>query len=144
MIDPQSVLAGWTGVGTAVVVRVANAGGGDTLTVRNAANSAQLPLGSTDLGGTGYLTVTAGLRCHRDAVDDAPEGLVDHDHARNGFRGDDNAGGNDDDGLDASGCRTDRAGNTCLTTVVNEALPATSSSDRARAAARRDRRSSVT
>lgn len=57
-IDPQSILAGWTGAATSVVVRITNAAGGDTLTIRNAANAAQLPLGSVNLGGTGYLGAT--------------------------------------------------------------------------------------
>ena len=40
------------------MLRITNAGGGDTVTVRNAANSAQLPLGSINLVGTGYVTTT--------------------------------------------------------------------------------------
>lgn len=57
VIDPESILAGWTGASTSVVVRITNASG-DTVTIRNAANSAQLPLGSVNLVGTGYLTTT--------------------------------------------------------------------------------------
>ena len=57
VIDPETILAGWTGASTNVVVRITNATG-DTVTVRNAANSAQLPLGSVNLVGTGYLTTT--------------------------------------------------------------------------------------
>lgn len=55
-IDPETVLAGWTGASTNVVVRIANMGGGDRLTVRNAANTAQLPLGTVNLTGTAYVT----------------------------------------------------------------------------------------
>lgn len=58
VIDPETILAGWTGASTNVVLRITNAGGGDTVTVRNAANSAQLPLGSINLVGTGYVTTT--------------------------------------------------------------------------------------
>jgi hypothetical protein len=50
-VDPNSVIAGWTGAApTAVTVQVNNAGGatGDTVTIRNAANTAQLPLGSIE------------------------------------------------------------------------------------------------
>ncbi len=54
-IDPESVLAGWTGASTSVVVRIGNTGANDTLTVWNAANNAQLPLGSVALGGE-YVT----------------------------------------------------------------------------------------
>ena len=49
-IDPQSVLAGWTGAATPVVVRITNTGTNDTLTVWNATNTVQLPLGSVALG----------------------------------------------------------------------------------------------
>ncbi|CAN5544357.1 hypothetical protein BH20CHL6_BH20CHL6_03090 [soil metagenome] len=49
-IEPHSILAGWTGAATTVVVRLADGGaGGDTLTVWNAANTAALPLGSVNL-----------------------------------------------------------------------------------------------
>lgn len=54
-IDPESVQAGWTGASTSVVVRITNTGTNDTLTVWNAANTVQLPLGSTALGGN-YVT----------------------------------------------------------------------------------------
>jgi hypothetical protein len=57
VIDPQSIQAAWTGAATPVVVRITNGGGGgaDVLTVRNAANSAQLPLGSVNLVGSAYV-----------------------------------------------------------------------------------------
>jgi hypothetical protein len=53
-IDAHSILANWTGAATAVVVRIAN-GGNDTLTVYNATNTTQLPLGSVNLGRTDYV-----------------------------------------------------------------------------------------
>jgi hypothetical protein len=56
IIDPESVLAGWTGAATDVVVRVANVGGGDVVTIWNAANTAQLALGTIDTNGTQYVT----------------------------------------------------------------------------------------
>jgi hypothetical protein len=59
VIDPQSIQAAWTGAATSVVVRITNGGAGaDVLTVRNAANTVQLPLGSVNLVGTGYVTIT--------------------------------------------------------------------------------------
>ncbi len=50
-IDPQSVLANWSGVATNVVVRLNNVGTADTLTVANAGNTALLPLGTVALKG---------------------------------------------------------------------------------------------
>jgi hypothetical protein len=88
IVDPQSVLPGWTGTSVPVTVRIDNFAGsrGDFVTVRNSANTAQLPLGTletnvrdfvtalTDFGGpsnttrstmrwtaaTGLITVTLG------------------------------------------------------------------------------------
>jgi hypothetical protein len=58
-IDPHSILAGWSGAATNVVVRITHGGvGNDVLTIRNAANSAQLPLGSLDLRRTDFVSVT--------------------------------------------------------------------------------------
>lgn len=58
-IDPASILAGWSGAATSVVVRITEGGtGNDTLTIRNTTNSAQLPLGSVDLARTDFVTAT--------------------------------------------------------------------------------------
>jgi hypothetical protein len=58
-IDPSSILAGWTGAATNVVVRITEGGAGnDVLTVRNTTNSAQLPLGSVNLARTDFVTAT--------------------------------------------------------------------------------------
>jgi hypothetical protein len=54
-IDPQSILAGWTGVSTNVVVRINNATP-DALLVYNSANTTQLPLGSVSLGSANYVS----------------------------------------------------------------------------------------
>ena len=56
-IDPEKVLAGWTGASTGVVVRVAHNTYGDRVTIRNAANSVQLPFGTVNLFGVNYVTV---------------------------------------------------------------------------------------
>lgn len=54
-IDPNSILAGWSGAATNVVLRLNNGtSGNDTVTVFNAANSTQLPLGSVNLGRADY------------------------------------------------------------------------------------------
>ncbi len=57
-IDPNSILSGWNGGSTNVVVRL-NAGAGsnnDTVTVFNSTNATQLPLGSVNLGRSDYTT----------------------------------------------------------------------------------------
>jgi hypothetical protein len=51
IIDPQSILSGWTGSSTNVVVRFTNVASTDTFAVWNAANTAQLPLGSVNTTG---------------------------------------------------------------------------------------------
>jgi hypothetical protein len=59
LIDPNSVLSGWTGSATNVVVRiddnVAGNGSNDVLTVYNSQNSSALPLGTVDLGHNNYV-----------------------------------------------------------------------------------------
>jgi hypothetical protein len=58
-MDPTSILAGWSGAATNVVVRITDGGSGnDVLTVRNAANTAQLPLGSISLGRKDFVSAT--------------------------------------------------------------------------------------
>jgi hypothetical protein len=55
-IDPNSVLAGWSGSATGVVLRLNNGSGSnnDTVTVFNSTNATQLPLGSVNLGRADY------------------------------------------------------------------------------------------
>ena len=59
-VEPATILAAWTGTATNVTVRINNnavaTGGNDQLLVFNSANSAQLPLGSVNLGRTDYVT----------------------------------------------------------------------------------------
>lgn len=59
-IDPNSILAGWGGASTAVVLRLNNGSGSnnDTVTVYNATNATQLPLGSINLGRTDYTSAS--------------------------------------------------------------------------------------
>ena len=52
-LDPESVLAGWTGASTNVVVRLTNANP-DTVTVFNATNTTQLNLGTIGLARNGW------------------------------------------------------------------------------------------
>jgi hypothetical protein len=54
-VEPESILAGWTGASTSVVVRLTNAAN-DTATTFNASNGTQLPMGSINLGRSDYVT----------------------------------------------------------------------------------------
>jgi hypothetical protein len=54
-IEPISILAGWDGATTNVVVRFVNGALSDTVQVYNAANSAVLPLGTVDLKALDYV-----------------------------------------------------------------------------------------
>jgi hypothetical protein len=58
-MEPESIVAGWTGGSTSVVVRVANGGvlpiTADTFSVWNPANTVQLPLGTTTLPSGTYV-----------------------------------------------------------------------------------------
>ncbi len=56
-IDPESILSGWTGASTSVVVRFSNGGSNDSFAIWNAANTSQLPLGSVALNAD-YVTST--------------------------------------------------------------------------------------
>jgi hypothetical protein len=58
-LDPNSILAGWTGASQNVVVRITNAGANDLVTFWNSTNTTQLPLGSVDLGGAGYVNASS-------------------------------------------------------------------------------------
>jgi hypothetical protein len=56
-IDPNSILAAWSGVSTNVVARINNnTPTNDQLAIYNAANTTQLPLGTVNLGRTDYVT----------------------------------------------------------------------------------------
>lgn len=59
-LDPNSVLSGWSGAATNVVVRLNNGSGGgnDTVTIFNSTNTTQLPLGSVNLGRADYTSAS--------------------------------------------------------------------------------------
>jgi hypothetical protein len=67
-IDPQSILAGWNGTATSVVVRIVDNGilglptGNDELFVYNAANTAALPFGAVSMGNGEYVAGLLGGR----------------------------------------------------------------------------------
>ncbi len=57
-MEPISILAGWNGAATTVTLRLTNNGGGDRVTIYNAANTTLLPLGTIRLQRTDYTTAT--------------------------------------------------------------------------------------
>ena len=57
-MDPYIILAGWTGASTTVTIRLTNASSGDRVQVRNAANTAVLPLGTIALNRTDFTSST--------------------------------------------------------------------------------------
>ena len=96
-MDPESILAGWTGGGTAVTLRLIDGGAGnDTVQIWNAANTAQLPLGSVNLARTTHVTATVTFTNSTMTQ----SGAEHRDHARDPVRGHDQGHGRPD-GLDA-------------------------------------------
>lgn len=120
VIDPETVLTGWTGAATNVVVRIANQGGGDRLTVRNAANTAQLPLGTVNLIGTAYVTVDRDFGATGTASTMVQSGtsITITLGTPSGTTGTQATAGTVT--LTPTATLTDRAGNSCQTTVANE------------------------
>ena len=122
-MEPESIVAGWTGAPTNVVVRVTQNLLGDQLTIRNAANTAVLPLGTINLGGTNYVTVTRDFGASGTASTvvqtgatitvtlGTPSGAVGTELIASAMV------------WTPSATATDPAGNTCQTTVAAEALP---------------------
>jgi hypothetical protein len=123
-MDPNSILAGWTGASTNVVLRLNDGGvGNDTVTIFDAANSAQLPLGSVNLaridytlasvtfGATGTastmvqsgaaITITLGTQSAAATTAAIPGSMI----------------------WTPSATATDRGGNACTTTARTEANP---------------------
>lgn len=77
VVDPHSVVPGWTGDAMDVTVRITHstATGGDVLTVWNATNAALLPLGQVTLGGDYVSTsMTFGAGGTRSRLSWAPAG----------------------------------------------------------------------
>ena len=119
-LDPESVLAGWTGAPTSVVVRIANSLLADELSVRNATNAAQLPLGTAGLGGTTYVSAD------RDFGATGTPSTMAQSGATITITLGTPSGATGTQVLPAavtwtpSATATDRAGNACQTTVVTE------------------------
>jgi hypothetical protein len=120
VIDPQTVQAAWTGAATNVVVRITNNATGDLLTIRNAANAIQLPLGSVNLIGTGFVTANRDFGATGTASSMVQSGasITITLGTPSGVTGTQATTGTMT--LTPTATLTDRAGNTCQTTVANE------------------------
>jgi hypothetical protein len=120
-MESNSILSGWTGSSTNVVVRLNNGGiSNDTVTIYNSANSAQLPLGSVNLGRTDYATanLTFGLS-------GTPSTMVMSGSAITVTLGTQSAAATTAASTGTmswtpSATATDRAGNACTTTARSE------------------------
>jgi hypothetical protein len=132
-VDPASVLSGWTGTSTNVVVRLINGAvlptTPDTVQIFNAANNAQLPLGTITLSGGSYVgglaagdtalfgaTGTASTMVLSGSTITITLGTASGQAASAGLL----AGAMS---WVPSATATDRAGNAMSTTTVNEAAP---------------------
>lgn len=123
-IDPASILAGWNGSSTSIVVRIADGGllGMDLLMARNSANTATLPLGSVNLGGMGYVSATRDF-----GAGGTPSTMIASGSTITVVLG--TASGSTGTEMlmsnmtwMPSASATDRAGNACLTTTVTETV----------------------
>ena len=103
-----------------VVVRITNNAGGDLLTVRDAANAAQLPLGSVNLIGTAYVTANRDFGATGTASTMVQSGttITITLGTPSGATGTQATTGTMT--LTPTTTLADAAGNTCQTTVANE------------------------
>jgi hypothetical protein len=133
-IDPNSVLSGWTGTSTSVVVRLINGGAlptsPDTVQVWNAANNAQLPLGVITLSAGTYVGGLSGTDSALFGATGTASTMIMSGSAITITLGTASGSQGATNGLVAgamswvpSATSTDRAGNATSTTTVNEAAP---------------------
>ena len=114
-IDPESILTGWTGSSTAVTVRITNSGSNDSVAIWNAANAAQLPLGTVATNGN-YVTansVFAATMVQSGATITVTLGALSSGTVRTQTV-------NTTMAWTPSATATDAAGNACTTTTRNE------------------------
>ena len=126
-MDPNSILSGWTGASTNVVVRLNTAISADNVTIYNAANSTQLPLGTIQMGRTDY---TSSNRTY--GASGTPSTMVLSGSTITITLGTQSgapttAAGTGTMAWTPSATATDRAGNACSTTARNE--PGTADKD---------------
>ncbi|MEX2555755.1 MAG: hypothetical protein WEB06_08990 [Actinomycetota bacterium] len=123
-IDPNSILSGWDGLSTSVVVRLNDDGllglGSDSVRIYNSSNAAQLPLGSVDLRRGDY---TSSNRTF--GATGTPSTMVMSGNSITITLGTQSgaattAGGNGNMSWTPSATATDRAGNACSTSSKTE------------------------
>jgi predicted ribosomally synthesized peptide with SipW-like signal peptide len=118
-MDPDSILSGWTGSSTNVVVRIDNAGGNDTLTVYDSANSTALNLGTVTLNGD-FVAANRTFGASGTASTMVQSGSVITVTLGNPSSGVKTDTHNNTMAWPPSASSTDRGGNACSTTTVNE------------------------
>jgi hypothetical protein len=126
-MEPISILTGWDGASTSVVVRIDNAGGGDRLQVWNAANAFQLPLTNAaglNLGRTDYVTSNQTFGAGGTASTMVRSGNSITITLGTASGTTTTAAGSGTMSWTPSGTATDRAGNPASTTAVSEPGPA--------------------
>ena len=130
-IDPATILGGWDGGATNVVVRMTNGGllglGSDDVEIRNAGNSAALPLGRVDLGRSDYVTGLLGGETLSFGVGDTASTMVMSGNdvtitlgSASGSGSAGTAGGNGTAAWTPVATPTDRAGNLSSLGTANE------------------------
>ncbi len=123
-IDPNSILASWTGASTNIVLRLNDGGAGnDTVTIFNSANTSQLPLGSVSLARTDYTTANITFGASGTASTMVMSGNAITITLGTQSAAATTGGGNSTMVWTPSATATDRAANACSTTTRNEANP---------------------
>jgi hypothetical protein len=118
-MDPDSILSGWSGTSTAVVVRLNNNGSNDNVTVYNSTNSAQLNLGTVALSGN-YTTSNITFGNSGTASSMVQSGSVVTITLGNASGTGSTVSSATRMAWTPSASATDRAGNACSVTAVNE------------------------
>jgi hypothetical protein len=118
-MDPNSILAGWTGTSTLVTLRLNQAAGSDTVTIFNSANTVQLPFGTNRLGRTDYVTVNRTFTGSTMVMSGSTITIT----LGTASGATTTAAGTGTMVWTPAATPTDLAGNACAATVANEAAP---------------------
>ena len=118
-MDPDSILSGWTGSSTNVVVHVDTSGSNDPLTVYDSANATQLKLGTVSLGAN-YVTGNRTFGATGAASTMVMSGSTITVTLGNPSGSTKNVGANATMSWAPSTAATDRAGNACSAAAATE------------------------